>query len=342
MNNQPIKMGLVGLRFGAGLAERQIIGASAERFIQITAVCDMNRERASEFAAKHTLPMYDDLDEMLASADIEAVMLVTPPAGRAGLVRKCLEAGKHVLTTKPFELDPAVALDVLREARERGLVVHLNSPAPLPSSDLAQIRCWQRDFNLGRPVAGHWETYAKYQEQADGSWLDSFEKCPAAPIFRIGIYGINELIAVMGEVESVEVATGRISTGRPTPDNAQLLIRFAGGAIGSVYAALGIGDGTLYPAALTLHFENGTIYKTQVRPVGSRDFTAIEMRLRTLIDGRLHEENIVLPPENRSGSYQYENFYRAIREGRDPGEVSPETIAAGIKVIALMAQKERA
>lgn len=340
-NHNPVRLGLVGLNFGAELAERQIIGAPAERFVKITAVCDRDHDKAAAYAAKHALPVFAGLEELLASADIEAVMLMTPPAGRAGLVRKCLEAGKHVLTTKPFELDPAAALKVLREARERGLTVHLNSPAPLPSSDLEQIRRWQHDFNLGRPVAGHWETYAKYDEHADGSWFDSFEKCPAAPIFRIGIYGINELIAVMGEVESVEVVTGRISTGRPTPDNAQLMIRFAGGAIGSVYSALCIGDGTLYPAALTLHFENGTIYKTQVRRAEDREFTAIEMRLRTLIDGRLHEENTVLPAENRSGSYQYENFYRAIREGRNSGEVSPEAIAAGIKVIAQMAQKER-
>ncbi len=339
----PIQTALVGLNFGAGLADRQLFNGPGGEFVQIVAACDRDQAKAEAYAASHGgVPAYGDLAAVLNNPQIEAVMLMIPPAGRAAAVRECLAAGKHVLTTKPFDLDPEAALAVLREARERNLIVHLNSPGPLPACDLAQIRRWQQDFKLGKPVAGHWETYAEYHETADGSWFDSPDKCPAAPIFRIGIYGINELVAVFGEPEDAEIVTGRIATGRPTPDNAQLMLRFAGGAIGSVYAALCIGDGRLYPSSLTLHFEHGTIYKTQVRNAGDRDFTGVSMRLDTLRDGRLHEEKVELPAADRSGAYQFENFYRAVRQGRQPDEVSPETVAAGIKAIALMVRKDRA
>lgn len=336
----PVRLGLVGLNFGAGLADRKIFGTDAERFVKIVAVCDLDRDKAKAYAERHSLPNCRDLDEMLGNPDIEAVMLMTPPAGRAGLIRKCLSAGKHVLTTKPFELDPEAALAVLKEARERNLAVHLNSPAPLPSADLLKIREWQRKYDLGDPVSGHWETYAMYHEKADGSWLDSPEKCPAAPVFRLGIYGINELIAVMGEVSDVEVISSRMRTVRPTADNAGILIRFAGGAIGSVYAALCIDDGKLYPASLILHFERGTIFKTQEREAGTGDFSEVAMRLQTRSEGRLVEESCSLPAGERSGSYQFENFYRAVRSGGLPGEVAPEIIAAGIRVIAKMREKE--
>ena len=337
----PVKTGLVGLRFGAGLAAGRIFGTENEKYIRLVAACDIKKDKADAFAQKYGLAAWYDLDEMLRSADIEAVMLITPPAGRAGLIRKCLRAGKHVLTTKPFELDPEEALSVLREARERGLVVHLNSPAPHPSCDLAQIRLWQRKFDLGRPVSGLWETYAQYHETADGSWFDDPKRCPAAPVFRLGIYGINELIAVFGKVRSVEVATGRISTGRPTPDNAQVLLRFESGALGSIYASLCIGDGTLYPSALTLHFENGTVRKTQVRPLGEKDFTEVKMSLQTVVEGKVHREEVTLPATERSGSYEFDRFCAAVRQGPAPDETDQETIAEGVRVIAMMAEKEQ-
>jgi predicted dehydrogenase len=252
-----------------------------------------------------------------------------------------VDAGKHILTTKPFELDPAAAEEALLYAREKGIIVHLNSPGPMPSCDLQQIRLWQQKYDLGQVVSAHWETYAKYNEQADGSWFDSFDACPAAPIFRLGIYGINELVAIMGKVDSVEVVTTHIATGRPTPDNAQLMIRFRNGAIGSIYAALCIGDGVYYPAGMTLHFQNGTIWKRQVRTLKDADFTKVELELRVVVDGEVEEERAEFPAVNRSGAYQYAQFAQSVREGYRADETSVETIVEGIKVIAEMKKKEK-
>ncbi|MBQ9753792.1 MAG: Gfo/Idh/MocA family oxidoreductase [Lentisphaeria bacterium] len=338
----PVRMGLVGLRFGAGLAQRQIIGnVENEKFVRIVKVCDRIREKADAFGEKNSIPVCYDLDELLKDPEIEAVMLITPPAGRGALLKKCIDAGKHVLTTKPFELDPDEALKVLQYAREKSVIVHLNSPAPLPSCDLKQIRQWQAKYDLGRPVAAHWESYAKYNETADGSWFDSYDSCPAAPIFRLGIYGINELIAIMGKVQDVEVVTGKIATGRPTPDNAQLLLRFESGAIGSIYSSLCVGDGVYYPAGMTLHFQNGTIFKRQVRTYADNDFTHVELSLRVVENGVVKEESATFPATLRSGAYQYESFAKSVRCGYQSEETTPETIVEGIKVIAEMKKKEK-
>ena len=82
MNLSPVKTGLVGLRFGAGLVNIRLFGTDNEKFVNITAVCDLDQDKADAFAAEHGIPAYYDLDKMLADADIEAVMLMTPPAGR--------------------------------------------------------------------------------------------------------------------------------------------------------------------------------------------------------------------------------------------------------------------
>ena len=341
MQMKPVKAGLLGLRFGAYLVDTRLYGTENEQFVQLTAVCDMDHTRADEFGKAHDVQVFYDLDDMLANADIEAVMVFTPPAGRAALMRKCLAAGKHILTTKPFERDADEALSVLQEAREKNLVVHLNSPAPYPSVDLAQIRQWQKEYDLGMPVSANWETYVRYNHQADGSWFDDPERCPAAPIFRLGIYGISELIAIFGKVDSVELAASRLFTGRPTPDHAQLLMRFANGAIGSIFASFCIEDGTMYPSALTLHFERGTIRKMQMRPVDKTVFTEVRMSVQTVVDGKLFTEEKVLSAEGRSGEYEFDMFQKSVREGIGSEETSPEEIVEGIKVISMMAEAER-
>lgn len=338
---EAVKTGILGLKFGAKLVRNRILNTENEKYIRLTCVCDRDRELADRFAAETSLKAFYSLDDMLKDPDLEAVMLFTPPRGRAELIRQCLNAGKHVLTTKPFELDHQAALDVLNEAKAKNLAVHLNSPAPCPSGDLAQIRNWQEKYDLGRPVSAYWETYVRYEEKADGTWLDDPEKCPAAPLFRLGIYGINELLAIFGKVDSVELAAGRLFTGRPTPDHTALMIRFANGAIGQIHASFCIDDGTMYPSALTLHFQRGTIRKMQMRPVGTSVFTGVKMSLQTVIDSKIHEESVTLPGSVRSGEYEFDMFCKAVRKEPLHEESSPEIIAEGIRVIDMMAEKER-
>jgi predicted dehydrogenase len=334
----PVKIGIVGLRFGGSWIQRNY--NKIKHYLTIKAVCDYNPERLIRFTTNFPFDGYSSLKEMLMSADIEAVALFTPPEGRAELVRLCAAAGKHILSTKPFELSSTAAFEVLEEVRSSGIVVHLNSPAPELSQDLKQLDVWRREYKLGNPVAADWETYIKYDEKADGTWQDSNTACPVAPIFRIGIYGINELISMLGNVSSVQVASSRLFTGRPTPDNAKILLEFENGAIGSVFASFCIDDGQCFPGFMRIHYEHGTVCKRQINggdPNNRAKFDAVEMTLQCKINGVSHHECVRILPENRSGEYQLENFVQAIRTGNSaPGVDTAEAVANGIAVIEAM------
>lgn len=153
--------------------------------------------------------------------------------------------------------------------------------------------------------------------------MDSVSECPAAPIFRIGIYGVNDLLTLMGEVKSVQVATSRLFTGRPTPDNAYLLMLFENGATASVNANFCISDGYCYPATLMLHYERGTIFKRQISLGVEREnwgkFTSLELELHARFQNKTVSEKKTLSPDFRSGSFQMENFYKAIRGDKSIG-----------------------
>jgi predicted dehydrogenase len=332
-----IRIGIVGLNFGRHILEALRTGPAAGRF-EIAAVCDLDEEKARLHARETGARACRDYAELLADPTIPAIGLFTPPVGRAGLIRQALRAGKHVMTTKPFEVDVDAAAAVLAEARAAARIVHLNSPAPTLSPDLAQIRAWQSDYDLGRPVGCRADVWADYREQADGSWYDDPRRCPVAPVFRLGIYLIHDVLLFFGAPQSVQVMHSRLRTDRPTPDNAQLALRFHGGGLATIFASFCIGDGDHYRNSLTLNFERGTVYRNSgpQRAAGG----ATELALVMARDGR----RVVVAQvecEAASGEYQWHVFADALRTGTLPDPDVDRRIVEGLRIIRAMAQAER-
>lgn len=340
---QKINMAVVGLVFGQHMVENHIVSGAGSDTIELTGVCDLNADLSAGLAAKHKVKQYNDLDEILEDASVEAVGLFTGPNGRADLIRKIIRSGKHVMTTKPFERDADAAQDVLREARSLNRVVHLNSPGPLPAPETQQMLEWMETFDLGRPVSLHWETYANYHHDADGSWYDDPVRCPVAPIFRLGIYGLNQIVRLCGQVKSVGVVSSRIRTGRPTPDNASLSLLFENGVVGSVHASFCIENGHHYPNEFTLHFERGTIRTSDWVTPDDKFPESKKLSLQRLdSNGRMTTQEVRFRREAVEGDYQWANFAKAVRTGEPlEGETTPEQVAATVLLINAMAEAEQ-
>ena len=333
-----INVGVVGLHFGHEIIKEHLIGGEAAPYFQLVAVCDRIQSKADAIAARYGVRAYTDVTSMLANPEIEAVCLMIGPSGRARIIDQILAAGKHVMTTKPFEVDADAALAVLRQARECGLAIHLNSPAPQLWSGLAQIKRWEREFNLGRPIAARADVWSKYNETADGTWYDNPDQCPVAPIFRIGIYLINDLISIFGQPESVSVMHSRIFTGRPTPDNAQLGIRFKSGALANVFASFSIDDGQRWLNPMTINYENGSVYCNVLPNISESPRYKPELTLVTRQDGKPVRQTVVV--DSGPEDYQWEAFHKAICGDKINDETSPEQTVAGIRVIEAMARAD--
>ena len=71
--------------------------------VEPVAICDKNPERARLLAEKYGLPRaFDNVDDLLAYGDFDAVSIVTPDFLHADIAVKCAEAGKHMLIEKPL------------------------------------------------------------------------------------------------------------------------------------------------------------------------------------------------------------------------------------------------
>jgi predicted dehydrogenase len=335
-----ISLGLVGLNFGRWIVLHHLLEEPAFTYFHLAALCDTNSAQLDKMTAelgdRFTGKTYATLDEMLDNPEIKVVGLFTGPVKRAELIRKIIRKGRDVITTKPFEIDAEAALAVLKEAGELGRVVVLNSPAPVLRPDLAKIFEWQKTYHLGQPIAARSEATASYVEKADGSWYDKPDLCPVAPIFRIGIYLINDLCNFFHNPESVFVQHSRLRTGRPTPDHAQMGIQYRSGALVNIFASFCVGDGDWYRNSLILNFEFGTVY---------RDAGAVRSdpaRL-TLVgcdggDKRKIIDEVEIP--QASDSYSWGKFHDMINGRTPPNLTTAEQIVEGIRIVNAMSRAE--
>ncbi len=334
---QKINIGIIGLKFGKTLIRRFASGMGSKYF-NITAVCDIKKDLADALALETGAKAYYRLEDLLSDPAIKVVGLFTGPHNRANLIRQIIRSGRDVITTKPFELDPVEAYSVLAEARNMGRIVHLNSPSPVLGDDLNKIFEWVNKYDLGKPIACRCDIWTSHREKADGGWHDNSILCPAAPITRLGIYHINDMVRLFGEASQVHVIHSRLFTGRPTPDNAQLGILFKNGAIGNIFASYCVNDSDRFTNTMLINYENGTIYC--VRKKG--ELVKLTLRTRDTAKGDITCSQSV---KSSSGEYRWDVLHNAL-SGDLKNKIQKEAdthkyIVEGVKILHAMSRSEQ-
>jgi predicted dehydrogenase len=135
------RIGLIGC---GGIVDNHLKAAQALG-VEVVAFCDPNPEAATRRRDAYfpNADVYADHRLLLARDDIEVVDIATHPSVRVALVEDALNAGKHVLSQKPFveDLETGRRLVALADARGRKLAVNQNARwAPYFSYLLQAVR----------------------------------------------------------------------------------------------------------------------------------------------------------------------------------------------------------
>ncbi|WP_307872129.1 Gfo/Idh/MocA family protein [Microbacterium paraoxydans] len=117
-----VRVGVVGVG-KMGLSHLSIVRALHN--VELVGVVDAT-DYLLDVLNKYTgAPTYSTLDKMLDDAAPEAVIIATPNASHATLVRSALERGVHVFCEKPLTLSAAESLELAALAAERGLIAQV-------------------------------------------------------------------------------------------------------------------------------------------------------------------------------------------------------------------------
>lgn len=89
---------------------------------KIVAICD-NNESLSSVAQKHGVPFYANYKKVVEQADIDLVVVLTPPATHYEIAKSALENKKHVLIEKPGVLNINHLYNLIEIAKENNVTI---------------------------------------------------------------------------------------------------------------------------------------------------------------------------------------------------------------------------
>ena len=225
-------MGVLGIAvIGAGLFGRKHIETMRQvPGCRLAAITDPTPEAAA-FAGELGVPCFADYGEMLDRVRPDAAIIATPnvlhvPAGLA-----CVARGIPLLVEKPIADTVAAAMQLTEAAERAGvalLVGHHRRHNPIIETAREVIRSGR----IGRvtAVSAQW-MLLKAQEYFDAV----HRRSPGAgPVLTNAVHDIDDLRYLCGDIVAVQAMTSSAVRGYPVEDTAAILLRFAGGALGTL------------------------------------------------------------------------------------------------------------
>ena len=206
---RPSRIGVVG----CGVISRTYIEHAGDFGLEVTAVTDLDQQRARATAERYGVPRAcATTEELLALDTVDVVLNLTTPGAHAEVDRMAIAAGKHVYSEKPLAVTMREGRAVLDEASVRGVRVGA-APDTFLGAGVQTCRALVDAGAIGRPVAGtafmttpgheRWHPAPEFYYQPGGG-----------PLFDMGPYYLTALVVLLGPVRRVSGSAGAGHTER--------------------------------------------------------------------------------------------------------------------------------
>ena len=161
------------------------------------------------FARTRGLRLHDDSDAVLASADVDAVVIATANSLHPVHARAAAAAGKHVFVEKPFGLDAEDARRAVESCERAGVTLAVGfNRRFLPL--MRDLRAMVEEGELGTllHVEGQFAGPSGLRI-APGFWRGTKAEAPGGGMTARGIHTLDAMIAICGRVSSVFATSQR-------------------------------------------------------------------------------------------------------------------------------------
>ena len=246
-----LRLGMVGGGPGAFIgAVHRIAARLDDRYELLAAALSSDREKSLAGAKELNIPRaYGSFQEMVSAESklpdgIEVVSIVTPNHMHHAPAKAFLEAGTDVICDKPLTTSLEDALDLAMTVKRTKLVfglTHNYTGHPLvrqaremvAAGELGPIRLVQVEY-----VQDWLSTPLEKTGQKQAAWrTDPARSGPGGSLGDIGTHAYNLACFVTGlTCEKVAADVSTFVPGRRLDDNVHMMLRFSGGAKGSLWA----------------------------------------------------------------------------------------------------------
>jgi predicted dehydrogenase len=351
-----IRLGMVGGGQGAFIgAVHRLAARMDDQYVFVAGALSSDPKRAKASGEELGLApdrIYADYREMAKAESaredgVEAVSIVTPNNVHVPAAMAFVDAGIHVICDKPLALNLAEAKALERKLAERPDIVfaltHNYSGYPMVrqaremvlAGELGDIRVVQGEYPqdwLTNPI--------EREGQKQAAWrTDPAQTGAGGSTGDIGTH-TYQLACFMSGLEGDELAADLTSfvEGRKVDDNANVMLRYKGGARGMIWASQ-VSPGNENGLKIRVYGTKGGLEWTQADP-NYLWYTPFGEPKRLLTRagagaGKAAARVTRVPPGHPEGYLEgFANIYtevaRAIRAKREGGKVDPDVMFPGI------------
>ncbi|AAP99901.1 MULTISPECIES: Gfo/Idh/MocA family protein [Prochlorococcus] len=208
-----IGVGLAGLGFGEKV---HLPGLFSSQDLEPIALWHPRPDRLNDACKTHDLKGYDNWSALLNNADIDAVIIATPPEPRFKLAYDALQAGKHLLLEKPVALNSEEILELQSLSIKKKLSVAVDfeyRAVPL----FMQAKQMIDDDLIGTPwlIKLDWLMSSRADESRAWNWY-SEKQSGGGVIGALGTHAFDLLHWFFGPTKNINGLTSTSIQKRPS------------------------------------------------------------------------------------------------------------------------------
>jgi len=230
-----IGLGIIGL--GIGMSRGRM--ASATPGVRVAAACSLSETERDEAASEFGVEAVDDYRRLLDRPDVDVVGIFTPAGLRREIALDAIAAGKHVLLTKPMEVNIQRCDDIITAADQQHVQVMMEFDTRYRRENRAIKQAIDAGL-FGRMLMADvrlkWRRDQDYYESG-GGWRGTWALDGGGSLANQAIHFVDRLQWFMGGVESVFSYAGVFDHDIEAEDQTVSVVRYANGGIGTITSA---------------------------------------------------------------------------------------------------------
>jgi predicted dehydrogenase len=226
--SEKLRFGLVG---AGGIAQSYAQAFEKSERARLAAVADVRLEAAKALGEAFTCPSIDSHEAMSKGAQLDAVVVCTPPVSHPDICIHFLEKKVPVLCEKPLSIDSRSARKMIDAAKKAGVKFTMASKfryaedvvrakGIVTSGILGEIILFENAFTSRVDMGSRWNS--KPQVSGGGVLIDN------------GTHSVDIMRYFLGPLADLQVVEGKRSQGLDVEETVRIFVRSKGGVLGSI------------------------------------------------------------------------------------------------------------
>jgi len=228
MTEPKIKFGLVG---AGAIAKAYVSAFRNSNYSELVAIADVRPQAAATLAQEANCPSYDSHLTMIASADLDAVVICTPPSTHLDLALAGIERGINVLCEKPLSIDNLSARKMLKASQKQGVLLTMASKfryvedvikakSLVASGAIGEIVLFENAFTSRVDMSSRWNSDPKIS--GGGVLIDN------------GTHSVDITRYFLGSLAEVQVVEGKRIQELAVEDTVRIFVKSISGVMGNI------------------------------------------------------------------------------------------------------------